>query len=92
MLTIPESWRNVGAVEPLDWLSRPSRTQVLAIVGGRDTMTPTADVDRLRALGDRVDIAFYPDAEHGFVHDPSRATHRPDDAADAWARAIAFLS
>jgi carboxymethylenebutenolidase len=34
----------------------------------------------------------YPDAEHGFVHDPARPAHRPADAADAWRRAIAVLT
>jgi dienelactone hydrolase len=34
----------------------------------------------------------YPDADHGFAHDHSRPAHRPADAADAWARAVAFLS
>jgi carboxymethylenebutenolidase len=61
-------------------------------VGGRDTMTPPDDVAALRTLADRVEIAFYPEAEHGFVHDPSRPSHRPDDAADAWSQAISFLS
>jgi carboxymethylenebutenolidase len=36
-------------------------------------------------------VVVYPGAEHGFVHDPERAAHRPDDAADAWRRALAFL-
>jgi hypothetical protein len=26
------------------------------------------------------------------VHDPARPAHRPDDAADAWAKAFAFLA
>jgi carboxymethylenebutenolidase len=91
MLTVPAPWRSPGQGEPLDWLSRPSPTKVMAIVGGRDAMSPPDDVAALRALGDRVEIVFYPEAEHGFVHDPARATHRPDDAADAWSKAIGFL-
>jgi carboxymethylenebutenolidase len=92
MLSVPQDWHGPGHGEPLDWLSKPSPTQVLAIVGGRDAMTPPEDVAALRALGDRVTIAFYPEAEHGFVHDPLRPAHRPDDAADAWAKALAFLA
>jgi carboxymethylenebutenolidase len=92
MLTVPPAWLGVGHGEPLAALSRPSATKVLAIVGGRDAMTPPEDVAALRALGDRVEIAFYPEAEHGFVHDPLRPAHRPDDAADAWARATTFLA
>ena len=42
------------------------------------------------ALG--VEIARYEEADHGFVHDASRPTHRADDAADAWRRAVAFLT
>jgi carboxymethylenebutenolidase len=92
MITVPEQWKGEGHGEPLAALSEPSPTKVLAIVGGRDAMTPPDDVAALRALGDRVEIAFYPEAEHGFVHDPSRPTHRADDAADAWSKAKAFLS
>ena len=44
--------------------------------------TPPGDVDALEAVG--VIVARYPEAEHGFVHDPARPAHRPDDgAADA---------
>jgi dienelactone hydrolase len=39
-----------------------------------------------------VEVVRYEGAEHGFVHDPARPTHRPADAADAWARALAFLA
>jgi carboxymethylenebutenolidase len=37
-------------------------------------------------------VVRYADAEHGFVHDPSRPAHRADDAADAWSKVIEFLS
>ena len=36
-------------------------------------------------------VVHYPDAEHGFAHDSSRPAHRADDAADAFARARAWL-
>jgi len=49
------------------------------------------DVDALRALPN-VEAVVYPEGEHGFVHDPSRPTHRAEDAADAWARVIEFLT
>ena len=55
---------------------------------------PPADIEALRAAwADRPDceIVVYPDADHGFVHDPERPAHRADDAADAWRRALAFL-
>ena len=92
MITVTEDWMGEGHGEPVEWLAKPSPTKVLAIVGGRDAMSPPDDVARLRALGDRVAIAFYPEAEHGFVHDPARPAHRPDDADDAWSKALRFLA
>ena len=59
----------------------------------RHRSTPTrrpADVAAAEALG--VEVVRYEGADHGFVHDPSRPTHRADDAADAWRRVVAFLS
>ncbi len=38
------------------------------------------------------EVVIYEGADHGFVHDASRPTHRAEDAADAWARAITFLN
>jgi len=90
-IRVPERWQGPGQGEPLDHLSRaPGTTRVMAVVGGKDTFSPPDHVADLRAAG--VDVAFYPEAEHGFVHDSSRPTHRPDDAADAWNRAIGFLT
>jgi dienelactone hydrolase len=59
--------------------------KVLAIVGEKDPYTPLPDVDELRSTGAVVQI--YADAEHGFAHDASRPSHRPEDAADAFSRA-----
>ncbi|MEO5680563.1 MAG: dienelactone hydrolase family protein [Acidimicrobiales bacterium] len=89
-IRVPEAWEGPGQGQPLDHLGRaPAATRVMAVIGGRDHFTPPADVDALRAAG--VDVASYPDAEHGFVHDPSRPAHRAADAADAWRRVVAFL-
>jgi dienelactone hydrolase len=90
MIRVPPEW-NPGIGEPLEVLVTPRACPVLAIVGGCDHYTPPADVEALRALPN-VEVVVYPEAEHGFVHDPDRATHRPDDAADAWRRAAAFLA
>lgn len=45
-------------------------------------------------LSGRIDVErmLYPEADHGFVHDASRDTHRAEDAADAWTRVAAFLA
>lgn len=87
----PDQWSAPGN-DPLDALGRPECCPTLAIVGGADTWTPPADVEALQAVGAHVTARIYPDAEHGFVHDPSRPAHRPDDADDAWSWAIRFLA
>ncbi|HZT64955.1 MAG TPA: dienelactone hydrolase family protein [Acidimicrobiales bacterium] len=90
MIRVPEQWRGPAQGEPLEALGRPGRCPVLAIIGGHDHWTPPGDVDALRQVPG-VEVVVYPDAEHGFAHDASRPSHRPDDAADAWGRAVAFL-
>jgi carboxymethylenebutenolidase len=59
-------------------------------MGTADPYTPAEHVAELEAAG--ATIARYEGAEHGFVHDAARPAHRPDDAADAWRRAIEWLS
>lgn len=90
MIRVPERFNGAGHREPLDAVRAPGAAPVLALVGGIDSFTPTDDIDALEAAG--ATVARYPEADHGFVHDPSRPTHRPADAADAWRRAINFLS
>ncbi len=90
MIRVPEAWRAPGQGEPLSYLGRPGASPTLAIIGDRDHYTPPADVDALVASG--VEVVRYPDAEHGFVHDPARPAHRPEDAADAWQRCFAHLT
>jgi carboxymethylenebutenolidase len=56
------------------------------------TEDPWVGADGLAALeGAGVEVVRYEGADHGFAHDPSRPAHRPEDAADAWSRAVAFL-
>jgi dienelactone hydrolase len=91
MIRVPTIWRGQRQAEPLECVrDRSIRTQVLAIVGGKDPYTPLEDVAALAAC-EGVTVAEYPEAEHGFVHDATRPSHRPDDAADAWSRAVTFL-
>jgi carboxymethylenebutenolidase len=90
MLKVPDHWRSDDPIEPLDAVRAPGACPAMAIVGGEDQWTPPADVEAADAAG--VTVVRYEGADHGFVHDPSRPVHRPDDAADAWQRAIAFLS
>jgi dienelactone hydrolase len=92
MIRLPEAWKGGDLIEPLESMAEPEASEVLAIVAGDDTWAPPADVDALRALGDRIEVVVYPEAQHGFVHDPSRPTHRADDAADAWRRTVDYVN
>jgi carboxymethylenebutenolidase len=92
MVRAPSGWEGGRLRRVLDSAAEVCPT--LAIFGGKDAFTPPEDIEALRAAWvDRPDceIVVYPDAEHGFVHAPERPAHRPDDAADAWRRALAFL-
>ena len=89
MIRVPEAWRSPTQGEPLQYLADGHADRVLAIIGDRDHYTPPADVEALAATG--VSVVRYADAEHGFAHDTSRPAHRADDAADAFARANAWL-
>jgi len=90
MIRVPADWRGAGHGEPLDALRGPQACPVLALLGERDQWTPPDDIAALEELPN-VTVVRYAEAEHGFVHDPDRPAHRPQDAADAWRRAIAFL-
>lgn len=90
MITVPTAWAGPGHGPPVEEVDKAGSSPVLAVIGGVDPWTPPDDVERLERAG--AAVVRYPEAEHGFVHDPERPSHRPDDAADAWARAIAFLS
>jgi len=92
MIRVPEAWRGPGQREPLD--SAADACPTLAFFGDQDPWTPSADIDALRRVWEgkpEHEIVVYTGADHGFVHDPERPAHRPDDAADAWRRALAFL-
>ena len=90
MITVPEGWRSRTQGEPLTCLLKGNADNVMAILGDNDPYTPAADIDQLRSTG--AQCVVYAGAEHGFVHDASRASHRADDAADAWRRTEAWLT
>ncbi len=92
MVRTPPQWAGPGHHPTLDIAAQVCPT--LAVFGGRDPWTPEEDVEALRAAWrERPDcqVVLYPDAEHGFVHDPDRPAHRPEGAADVWRRALAFF-
>lgn len=92
MIRVPEAWQGPALAEPLPGLADGCPT--LAILGAKDHWTPADDIDALRAVLDAVpgsEVVVYPEADHGFMHDPSRPAHRAEDTADAWSRILAFL-
>lgn len=89
MIHVPEGWRGPGQGEPLELLSKGDASSLLAIVGTADPYTPAAGIAELRESG--AQVVEYSEAEHGFVHDPARPSHRPVDAADAWQQAARWL-
>jgi len=93
MVRTPPDWTGGGLRDALDVVA-DAACPTLAIFGEVDKLIPPADVDALRALwAGRPDhkVVVYPGADHAFAHDPDRPVHRPDDAADAWHRCLAFL-
>ncbi len=89
MVRVPPEFAGPGQGEPLDALSERGDCEVYAVMGTEDPFLPPDDIAALRSAG--VEVAVYKGAEHGFVHDPERPSYRPDDAADAWDRALRFL-
>jgi carboxymethylenebutenolidase len=87
---VPEMWQSPTQGEPLEALRRPGACAALSIAGTVDPWLPSDDLVALEEAG--VEVVRYEGADHGFVHDASRPTHRPDDAADAWRRVIAHLA
>jgi carboxymethylenebutenolidase len=92
MVRNPADWHSTTNTDALDALqaSPGSADRVLAIMGTDDPYTPAEHLAELEAAG--ATVVRYEGAEHGFVHDPARPAHRADDAADAWQRALAWLS
>ena len=92
MIRVPEGWRHPELAEPLATAAAVCPT--LAIFGGADPYTPAVDIDALRAAWsgrDDCEVDGYEGAEHGFVHDAERPTHRAADAGDALRRTLALV-
>ena len=92
MIRVPEAWRGPNQRDAIDLLAAApgSAERILAIIGTADPYTPARDVDDLESAG--ATVVRYEGAEHGFVHDATRPSHRADDAADAWRRVSAWFS
>ena len=67
----------------------------LGLFGEEDGLIPLADVEELRLLlaeaGKSFEIVTYQNAGHAFFNDTRADAYRPQAAADAWPRAVAFF-
>ena len=90
MIRMPENWQSPTLGDAIDFVTAPAACPVLELVGSEDPFVPMADIADLQAVD--AAVVIYEGADHGFVHDASRPTHRAEDAADAWSRALSFLA
>lgn len=69
---------------------------ILGNFGALDRGITPADVHAfektMNGLGKRVDVKIYDGAGHAFENSTNAAGYRPESAADAWARSVAFLN
>ena len=69
---------------------------ILGNFGGQDQGIPPEDVKKfqqaMEGLGKKIDVKIYPDAGHGFENPNNKTGYKPEDAADAWQRTVAFLA
>ena len=47
---------------------------------------------RWKKLGKKIEVKIYPDAGHAFENPNNKQGYRPEEAADAWQRTVAFLA
>ena len=93
MVHAPGPWQGAGhTIDPVAVANEMCPT--LAIFGTNDPYTPMPEIEELKAAwANRSDceMIIVEGAEHGFVHDPDRECHRPDDAAVAWTKALEWI-
>jgi carboxymethylenebutenolidase len=91
MVRVPPAWRGPRQRDAVEGLraDRSAAERVLLLTGTEDPYVPAEHAAELEAAGGTV--VTYPGAEHGFAHDDSRPTHRPEDAADCWNRTAEWL-
>lgn len=91
MVHLPEAWQSPTMGDPLERImGAADRAPILHLCGTDDPYVPTSDLDELESAG--AEVVRYPGADHGFVHDSSRPSHRADDAAGAWLRVAEFMA
>jgi len=68
---------------------------LLCLFGDADEFVPLSDIDLLRAslagATPPSEVVVYPDCGHAFMNDTREDAYRPETAAVAWRRTVAFL-
>lgn len=92
MVRMPDHWAGPHQADAIDTVrarAASSELSLLCLFGGDDPWCPEEQQDEIEPAG--ATVVRYPGAGHGWAQDSSREIYRPDDAADAWSRARAFL-
>ena len=83
-----------GRVPPDTTLQKIS-VPVLCVYAGQDNHIPVSEpnrvVEALKKKGVPVELKVYADAQHAFMNDTRKEVYSPNDAHDAFARAVTFL-
>jgi carboxymethylenebutenolidase len=90
MVRVPEAWAGGSQGDALEAVLQRGDARLLCIFGSDDPWCPDEHQDEVEAAG--AEVVRYPGAGHGWAHDPDRDNFRPEDAADAWSRAVSFLA
>jgi carboxymethylenebutenolidase len=81
--------------EPLE-VARNLSCPTLAFYGDEDEFVPVSDIellkDRFSESSQFAEVVVYSGAGHAFMNDTRPDAYRPDDAANAWQRMVAFLT
>ena len=90
----PAKTPGVRSTGPID-LAAQIKAPVLGLFGEADLGIPAADVREmeaaLKASGQTAEFVLYPGAPHAFYAD-YRPSYRPEAAADAWRRCLAWFN
>lgn len=80
---------------PLD-AAHELQCPVLGFFGAEDDFIPSSDVEELRkrmeGTGQPTELVVVPGAGHAFMNDTRPDAYRPEAAADAWERMVAFFT
>ena len=96
MTAVAQALAGLKVLEFGGYAAGPHIGKVLGNFGAEDHGITPADVaafeKTMRGMNRRIDAKVYDGAGHGFENSTNAAAYKPDAAADAWARTIAFLN